>query len=246
MMLRILFITAFVMCLFFFAGCTPAIIDESDSSEPVVPEACALNEEDSSDPAVSETRAFTASEKNFMDMLNAVGLSWEFSAYQLMRIPPEDLGIPGPHIYLIDCPLGFAQVLIVARSEGGSILGEEYIQMSFRPRGQLPEDEFRHLLQEGFMSTDELFAFFVLAGKAIGEEDDMLSIANRVVGYIDNFQFDYKTEDVVTIMAGHYGNIDYSFTLEWHGYYGRYFLYEMHFTAGLSDFFREHRVTIDF
>lgn len=132
------------------------------------------------------------------------------------------------------------------KHDGGSnLFGEKYFRILFHMNRAPTEDEFNRLQQEGLLTDDEWGMFWELAGKFLDEEDSVSSIAERARAYLEVFPFHYQTEDIVIIMEGHKGNVDYGVTLRWLPFLERYAALAIDLTVGLSEFDREHRRTLD-
>jgi len=267
------------VCIFTFVGCSSSGVNEEDLSYADAPENyAAVDDEDPIDTSEPEDAFvddrppdrpplsagppsrrlpalrdyFTDREQDFIDTLHAVGLvDWEFTVDQRMLVPPNAWDY---HVFNITTPQDLAHGFIIVRIGEGWVYGDKHISMLFIPRGQLSVERFNLFLEQEYVIThDDLFMFWEFAGRIIDEVDDVLSIANRMMDYVEAFQFDYLGDDVddpfswgITLMEGRYGNVDYRFGLGWRDIYARYFAYEIELTAGLEEEWRQHRIDSDF
>ena len=215
------FTTILIICVALFAGCT------SDAAY--------------EDGDMYEAHVLDAHEEEFLYALNAVGLNWGFEERQRYVTPPPTHGFQTIHRYFIICPSDLVMAVVsVRKAGGGSIWGTMNIYMAFVPVGVWSEDDFNRIDQEGFLTDDELLSFFALAGKMLGEEEAALNIANHVLDYISNSQFLYNDEYWLQI-DDREGEIDYRFILAWNPSMERYTNYEITFTIGLCEYYREFR-----
>jgi len=203
---------------------------------------------DSSYPSAPEAHVLVNHEEEFLYLLNAVGLSWGFAEMQRHISQPPTPEFQTILRYVIANPSNLINALVTVRKTegGGSIWGTANIYMAFVPVGQWSEYDLNRIDQEGFLTDDELLSFFALAGKLLGEEDAASIIANHILGYINNFQFQYCNENSVWLFVDdRVGEIDYRFILAWNPIMERYTNYEITFTIGLCERYREIRRGLD-
>ena len=179
----------------------------------------------------------------FINMLHELGLNWKISASQ--RLLPDPVPQHDQRTYITTCPSSLISSFIVIRNGLGSIFGERHIYISLQPYRQGTDDEFEYLQQNGLMSDNDWLLFWELAGKILDKEDCVSILANRSLGYLDDFQFRYNTERSVTIMEGNKEDIDYRVILTWHPFLERYAQYEIMLTVGLTEFYREYRKRLE-
>jgi len=178
------------------------------------------------------------SETMFIAELNRIGLNWSLSDAQRV-IDPDLQTIERNRTYFIDSPSNSVFGLIILRTEAGTFWGDNHIHMTFSPTGMLTEDERNRLQQGHLLADNEWFLFWEFAGKFLGEEAYVASIAARSLEYLEYFPFDYKTEYSVVLMDGNEGNIDYRVLLNWNPFFERYLETTIALTAGLPEVYRE-------
>jgi len=273
-MSRVLLTTILAICIFIFVGCSSSDVFEEDLSYADAPKTYApVDDEDPMDTSEPEevfvdTRSpdrspplspeppplflrelrdhLTDREQDFIDTVHSVGLDWQFTADQRMLRVREDW--EGLQMFFLTDPPNLVHATMTVWEDRGWVYGDKYINMVFWPTRQLTEERFNLFLErENVITHDDLLLFWEFAGHIIDEADDVLSIANRMMGYVEAFQFDQSADEddpfsTVILMEGRYGNVDYRFRLTWHDFYRRYFIYDISLIAGLEEEWRQWRI----
>jgi len=199
-------------------------------------------------PPEPEAHILATHEEDFLNALNAVGLDWGFAEMHRYITQPATPEFRTQYNYFITCPSNLIMALVAVRrnANGGGIWGTVNVYMTFVPVGIWTEYDFNRIDQEGFLTDDELRSFFALAGMMLREEESASVLAGHILDYISNFPFLYCNENSFGIFIDdREGEIDYRFILTWDPSMERYTNYEMTFTVGLCEFYREFRKRID-